>query len=153
MQVYTWQRMYRLAFKILLRLALLGKMVCWMIEEITLTTSFKSLISFTFSWSKQINKGDVEYLYITSTISNQKFMLDKLLSFSSGLYFTKTKMAKSNYVSQKCQDPKTFILWHDRLGHPGSNMMRGINENTHGHPLKIKKSFYLMNIFVLCVLK
>ena len=28
------------------------------------------------------------------------------------------------------------MLWHDRLGHPGSIMMRRIIENTHGHSLK-----------------
>ncbi|GJS56942.1 disease resistance CC-NBS-LRR class family protein [Tanacetum coccineum] len=27
-------------------------------------------------------------------------------------------------------------LWHDRLGHLGSTMMKRIVENTHGHPLK-----------------
>jgi transposase InsO family protein len=30
-------------------------------------------------------------------------------------------------------------LWHDRLGHPGSVMMRRIIENSHGHPLKNQK--------------
>ena len=28
------------------------------------------------------------------------------------------------------------MLWHDRLGRPGSIMMRQIIENTYGHPLK-----------------
>ena len=28
------------------------------------------------------------------------------------------------------------MLWHDRIGHPGSIMMRQIIENSNGHPLK-----------------
>jgi hypothetical protein len=32
-----------------------------------------------------------------------------------------------------------FMLWHDRLGHPGTIMMRQIIENSHGHPLKNQK--------------
>ena len=39
-------------------------------------------------------------------------------------------------IKDKLYDPKSFILWHDRLGHPGSTMMRRIIENSHGHPLK-----------------
>ena len=47
------------------------------------------------------------------------------------------KSIESNIVMhQKCSDPKQFMLWHDRLGHPGSIMMRRVIENTHGHPLK-----------------
>jgi len=32
-----------------------------------------------------------------------------------------------------------MILWHDRLGHPSSTMMRKIVESTHDHPLKCLK--------------
>jgi hypothetical protein len=31
------------------------------------------------------------------------------------------------------------MFWHDRLGHPGTIMMRRIIENSHGHPLKNQK--------------
>ena len=31
------------------------------------------------------------------------------------------------------------MLWHDRLGHPGSIMMHWIIDNSHGHPLKNQK--------------
>jgi len=78
-----------------------------------------------------------EYLYITARISGQKLVLEKLPAFSSGIYYTIMKSIESNVViHQKCSDPKQFMLWHDRLGHPGSIMMRRIIENTHGHPLK-----------------
>jgi hypothetical protein len=42
-------------------------------------------------------------------------------------------------VHQKCSDPNIFMLWYNRLGHPGSIMMRRIIENSHGHPLKNQK--------------
>ena len=42
-------------------------------------------------------------------------------------------------IHQKCSDPKVFMLWHDRLGHPGSIIMHRIIENSHGHPLKNQK--------------
>jgi hypothetical protein len=42
-------------------------------------------------------------------------------------------------MHQKCYNPKMFMIWHDRLGHPGTIMMRRIIENSHGHPLKNQK--------------
>ncbi|GJW98730.1 putative copia-like polyprotein [Tanacetum coccineum] len=42
-----------------------------------------------------------------------------------------------------------FSLWHDKLGHPGSTMMKMIVENTHGHPLKDQK-FPKINKVPLC---
>ena len=61
-----------------------------------------------------INKGQEEYLLITSTNSNHKLVLEKLPTFSSGLYYTIIKMSESHIVMhQKCSDPKTFMLWHD----------------------------------------
>ena len=38
-------------------------------------------------------------------------------------------------------DPKSFMLWHERLGHPGMSMMRRIIENSIDHPLKNQKVF------------
>jgi len=43
-----------------------------------------------------------------------------------------TNVMKHQYFS----DPEIFMLWHDRLGHPGSIMMRQIIKNSHGDPLK-----------------
>ena len=42
-------------------------------------------------------------------------------------------------IHHKCLDPKVFTLWHDRLGHPRSIMMRQIIENSYGCPLKNQK--------------
>ena len=71
-----------------------------------------------------MNEDNVEYLYITSIISSQKLIMEKLLVFSSGLYHTTTKPMESYVVvNQKFNNPKVFVLWPDRLGHPGSSMM------------------------------
>ena len=44
-------------------------------------------------------------------------------------------------IDQKFIDTNNLIIWHDRLGHPGSIMMRRIIENSNGHPLKKQKIF------------
>ena len=83
------------------------------------------------------NEKNVEYLCITKIISGQKLIVEKLRAFSSGLYYTIMRSIETYVVSsQKLFKPITFRLWHDRLGHPGSTMMRRIIENSHGHPLK-----------------
>ncbi|KAI3735382.1 hypothetical protein L6452_14878 [Arctium lappa] len=43
-------------------------------------------------------------------------------------------------------DRERFILWHDRLGHPGSVMMRKIIEQSCGHTLKNQKILQANNI-------
>ena len=83
------------------------------------------------------NEGDVEYLYLTKSTSNKKCILEKLPSFSSGLYYTYINTIEINtIVNQKFTDYNKFVVWHERLGHPAPNMMRKIIENSCGHPLK-----------------
>ena len=87
-----------------------------------------------------MNEDNVEYLYITSIISGQKLIMEKVPVFSFGLYHTTIKPIESYVVvNQKFNDPKVFVFWHDRLGHPGSSMMRRIIEHSHGHPIKNQK--------------
>ena len=84
-----------------------------------------------------INEGNTEYLYITSIIYGKKRIMEKLLAFSSELYHTNIKSIESYVVvNQKLNDLKTFVLWHDKLGHPGSSIMHRIIQHSHGHPLK-----------------
>ena len=86
------------------------------------------------------NEGSEEFLYITSIVSGQKLILEKLPIFSSGLYHTTMRTVETNVaIHQKCSDPKVFILWHNHFGHPGSIIMRRIIENSNGHPLKNQK--------------
>ena len=66
--------------------------------------------------------------------------MEKLSTFYSGLYYTTITTIELNMVmSQKLSHLNIFMLWHDRLGHPWSTMMRRIIENSHGHPLKNQK--------------
>ena len=94
------------------------------------------------------NEGSEEFLYITSIVLGQKLILEKLPIFSSGLYYTTMRIIETNVaIHQKRSDPKVFMLWLDRLGHPGSIIMRRIIENSYEHP------FYLVIIHVVPVLK
>ena len=85
-------------------------------------------------------KENVEYLRITKMISNEKRIVEKLPSFSSGLYYTYLSTIEVNViVNQKFTNDSTFVVWHDRLGHPGAVMMRKIIENSRGHLMKNQK--------------
>lgn len=86
------------------------------------------------------NEGSIEYIYITLMVSSQKLILEKLLIFSSGLYYITMRTIEANVtMHQKCSNPKIFMLWHDCFGHSGSIMMCRIIENSHGHPLMNQK--------------
>ena len=38
-------------------------------------------------------------------------------------------------LTQKIKDMEIFKIWHERLGHPGTIMVRRINTSSHGHSL------------------
>ncbi|XP_070053870.1 uncharacterized protein [Nicotiana tomentosiformis] len=84
------------------------------------------------------NEGKVEYLYIATIKAEKKYVLEKLLVFSSGLYYTSISVVESHAIVNK-ELTNDFIIWHDRLYHPGYNMMRKIIDNSHGHSLKNQK--------------
>ena len=76
---------------------------------------------------KTMNEGNKESLYITSIIYGKNIVAEELPAFSSRLYHTTIKPIESYVVmNQKFNDPKIFTLWHNKLGHPGSSMMRRI---------------------------
>jgi len=90
------------------------------------------------------NESSDKYIYITLIISGQKLILEKLLAFFSGLYYTTIRTIESHVVMhQKCSNPKMFMLWHNRLRHLVTIMIRRIIENSHGHPLKNQKILLL----------
>ena len=55
-------------------------------------------------------------------------MAKTILAFSTGLYYAKISMIEAN----ACE---FFTLWHNRISHPGLNMMQ------NGHTLKERKSY------------
>ena len=91
-----------------------------------------------------MEESSTEYLCITVFISGKKHIIEKCPSLSNGIYSTRICAIEINNVvnqkfakvNQKFTDPKSFVVWHDRLGHPGAIMMRRIIENSHGHSLK-----------------
>ena len=84
-----------------------------------------------------MNNGSNEYLLITSIISRKKHILEKLHSYSCGLYQTIIKPIELYVVmNKKFYDLKTFMIWHRRLGHLELSMMCRIISNSFGHPLK-----------------
>ena len=58
-----------------------------------------------------MNEGNTECLDIISTVSSKKLIMEKLSTFSFGLYYTNMKSIDSYVVlNQKLNDPKTFVL-------------------------------------------
>ena len=71
-----------------------------------------------------MSKGNKECLNITSIVYGKKLIMKKLSVYSFGLYHTNIKFIESYVVlNQKFNNPKTLVLWHDRLGHHGSSVM------------------------------
>ena len=71
-----------------------------------------------------MNEGNIEYLYITSIVYGKKLVVEILSTISSRLYHTNIKPIESYVVvNQMFNDPNTFVIWHDRVGHPRSSMM------------------------------
>ena len=84
-----------------------------------------------------MNEDNTKCLYITFIVYNKKLIMEKLSAFSFELYHTNIKPIDSYaIIHQKFNDQKTFVLWHDRLGHLGSSMMQRIITHSHEHPLK-----------------
>ena len=99
-----------------------------------------------------INKSNVEYLRITSVIQCQEHILEKRPALSSGLYHTTIRTVESHVVmNQKFSDPKNFMFWHDRLGHPRAIMMRILIENSYEHTLNNQKVFFTRGLFMYCL--
>ena len=97
-----------------------------------------------------MNNDSNGYLLITSVISRKKNILEKLSFYSCGLYQAISRPIKSYVVmNQKFCDPKTFIIWHECLGHLGFSMMCCIINNSFGHPFKNHK--ILMSTDYNCV--
>ncbi|RYE23962.1 MAG: hypothetical protein EOP45_06335 [Sphingobacteriaceae bacterium] len=78
----------------------------------------------------------VKYMCLTTSKFGKKQILEKLPMLPTGLHYTYINAIESNSV---VIESSILTTWHNRLGHPGSIMMRRIIENTHGHPLKGQK--------------
>ena len=88
--------------------------------------NFKDIRSNGYHIETMNEKGN-EYLYVTTSQSGKKNILEKLPVLNSGLYYTMIKAEVYTVVNQGVTTE--FNVWHDRLGHPGTIMMRKIIEN------------------------
>ena len=88
--------------------------------------SFKDIRANHYHIETTEEKG-VEYLCLTSHLYGRKRTLEKMKRLKNGLYITTIRSIEANHtVSQKLTNSSNYVLWHDRLGHPGQNMMRHI---------------------------
>ena len=86
------------------------------------------------------SEDNYEFVCITSTISCQKHELEKLHSFSSGLYHAVIRTIEISFtINQKFSNPKNFIFWHDRFRNPRSIIMYRIIKSSHKLQLKNQK--------------
>ena len=77
-----------------------------------------------------------EFLCITSYEYGQKHIHEKLERLPSGLYITTIRGIEAHTVAGPMLEfHDTLLLWHDRFGHPGRDMMRRILKSSHGHEL------------------
>src|SRR5690606_30375782 len=105
-------------------------------------SSMRSLLSFkdirmTGLHVETLDEENKEFLQIYELVQGHKKTLERIPALSTGLYHTKICMVEANATSKTTIDQ--FTLWHDRLGHPGSTMMRKLISNTSGHELKDKR--------------
>jgi len=94
--------------------------------------------------TQSATEENMKYMYLTTYVSGKKCILEKLPKLSSGLHYTYINVIESHMVVK--EDTETLTLWHDRLGHPVSMMMRRIIENSHGHTLKGQKILQVSKI-------
>ena len=82
-------------------------------------------------------ENGAEYLYLTESDEAKIKVVEKASCTSSGLYYTKIK-PPLEFVAMSTifKNPKSFRIWHERLGHPGIRMMHNIINSSVGHVIK-----------------
>ena len=76
------------------------------------------------------------FLLITATHDGKKCILEKLRSLECGLYLTTINTIESYAIlNPKFSNSTPIVLWHERLGHPGTSMLRRILHQSNGHSL------------------
>ena len=73
-----------------------------------------------------MNKDNIEYLQITNIICGSKSMLEELPALSIGLYYTRINTIEAHHAIMKSEfnnSQNNFVVWHERVGHPGAIMM------------------------------
>ena len=77
-----------------------------------------------------------EFLLITATHDGKKCILEKLRSLECGLYLTTINTVESYAIlNPKFSNSTPIVLWHERLGHLDTSMLRRILHQSNGHSL------------------
>lgn len=85
-------------------------------------------------WNKRWWRDWISLYYKTQF--GHRMCNGKLSALSSDLYYTYISTTETHTtINQKFTNNDKFLIWHDRLGHPGYIMMRKIIENSCGHQL------------------
>ncbi|KAG7527792.1 Integrase catalytic core [Arabidopsis suecica] len=113
------------------------------ISDALYSPSSKSLLSFKDirlnGFHIETNgEGNKEFLNIIEITQGHKKVLETIPALSTGPYYAKIDMIEANMAMNK-EFIEKFTLWHDRLGHPGQNMMRKLMTNSKGHTLREKR--------------
>ncbi|XP_026398604.1 uncharacterized protein LOC113294422 [Papaver somniferum] len=102
--------------------------------------SFKDIRANRYHLETHSENG-IEYIDVTSNECGRKRILEKLISQSSGLYLTPIRVIESHVVTNdELLNSDSYRLWHDRLGHPGRDMMIRVLKNSHGDPYFLGKN-------------
>ena len=105
------------------------------------TQSKRNLLSFKYiRWNgyhlETMSDETTEFLLITATHDGKKCILEKLQSLECGLYLTTINTVKSYAIlNPKFSNSTPIVLWHERLGHPDTSMLRHILHQSNGHSL------------------
>ncbi|KAG7543548.1 Ribonuclease H-like superfamily [Arabidopsis thaliana x Arabidopsis arenosa] len=87
----------------------------------------------------QQGEGNKESLLITKITLGHKQVLETIPALSTGLYYAKVSMIEANNaLKARFQD---YTIWHNRLGHPGTTMMRKLIQSSQGHTLRENRVF------------
>jgi hypothetical protein len=111
--------------------------------------SFKDIRANGFHVETNDEDGE-ERLIMTRKHGDQKTVVESFPSIKESLYYTYVKPQSDIAVFKTIfSNQESYRIWHDRLGHPGLNMMQRIVKNSNGHNL-ITKDFPNQEDF-LCI--
>jgi hypothetical protein len=84
-------------------------------------------------------ENNEEFLHIIKKNGDGHYILKRIHSLSSGLYYTYIKLVPHVVYKVIFQNVDTFTTCHKRLRHPGIGMMRKILCNSTSHNLNTAK--------------
>ncbi|KAG7568080.1 GAG-pre-integrase domain [Arabidopsis thaliana x Arabidopsis arenosa] len=88
---------------------------------------------------RTVGERNKESILITKITLGHKQVLETIPALSTGLYYAKVNMIEANNaLKARFQD---YTIWHDRLGHPGTTMMRKLIQSSQGHTLRENRVF------------